>query len=173
VRSRTAANRSNNPKSRSGQGAEQRKVKKDEKDNSNDTTYIYLTPEINEHGETSDLTSEYWKAVDEFNNEDYANSCNRFKKFVEAHKERDSVFYDSKFYLAECLIMNQDLESAEKMLQYILEQQSVPSEIIEKSIVRLGHIYCAQNKNALATRMFNRLKNEFPDSKYLKVASCD
>ncbi len=144
------------------------------KDRFSDTTVIYLSEDSKfmADGSSSPFQNMYLQAVNFFNTQDFNSACNLFKNIVEKYQEKDDIYYDSGFYTAECLILANDLETAEKMLINILDASSVSSAILEKVIVRLGHVYCLQGKESIAQRYFTRLKNEYPNSEYLKVANC-
>jgi TolA-binding protein len=139
-----------------------------------DTTVIYLSEDSKYSADagSSPFQNMYLQAVSFFNNDDYTNACNLFKNIVDKYTEKDDIYYDSRFYTSECLILANDLETAEKLLLNTLDAPAISGNITEKVLVRLGHIYCLQNKESVAQRYFTRLKNEYPNSEYLKVASC-
>lgn len=141
-----------------------------------DTTYIYLDGANTETGiEVVEASQEelYHQAISKFNNEDYNSACNNFKVFLENYNQRDAIYYDARFHLGECLILNNSIDEAIEIFNQILNSQNVPDEIVQQALVRIGQVYCSQNKMSLAQRFFTRLKNEFPKSIYLRVANCD
>jgi len=108
-----------------------------------------------------------------FNNEEFSQACNIFKNLADNYKAKDDITWDTHFHLAECLILSNDYINAEKVLINAINTLSADDEFMQKYIVRLGQTYCYQGKISLAQRQFDRLKNEYPNSKYLKAAKCD
>lgn len=100
-------------------------------------------------------------------------SCEMFKSIVETYIQSDSVYYEAKYYTAECEITRNEIEKAKKILDVLYPDVNVPSEIKERVIVRLGQIYCLLNNPSLAQKYFNELKRMNPNSIYLKVANCN
>lgn len=144
------------------------------KDRFSDTTVIYLTEESQYIASNdSPVRSQYEQGIKLFDSKDFTAACNIFKGIVENYTEKDDIYYDSRFYTAECLILANDVETAEKLFLNTLDAKNVPDFVTEKVLVRLGQVYCLMNKHSLAQRYFTRLKNEFPNSDYLKVASCE
>jgi lipopolysaccharide biosynthesis regulator YciM len=76
------------------------------------------------------------------------------------------------FYKSECNILNNEFDSALSILSNLLEDKNLPSQIYEKTLVRLGQVYCVTDSKAKAEEMFAKLKKEFPNSIYLKLADC-
>ena len=141
-----------------------------------DTTYIYLDgANSGNEVEISETSHEelYRQALNKFNNEDYNSACNNFKVFSENYTLRDAIYYDARFHLGECLVLNNSISEAIDIFNNILNSQNVPDEVIQQALVRLGQVYCSQNKMSLAQRYFTRLRNEYPKSIYLKVANCN
>ncbi len=141
-----------------------------------DTTYIYLDgANSGNEVEISETSHEelYRQALNKFNNEDYNSACNNFKVFLENYTLRDNIYYDARFHLGECLVLNNSISEAIDIFNNILNSQNVPDEVIQQALVRLGQVYCSQNKMSLAQRYFTRLRNEYPKSIYLKVANCN
>ena len=141
-----------------------------------DTTYIYLDGANSRNEiEISETSHEelYRQALNKFNNEDYNSACNNFKVFLENYTLRDNIYYDARFHLGECLVLNNSISEAIDIFNNILNSQNVPDEVIQQALVRLGQVYCSQNKMSLAQRYFTRLRNEYPKSIYLKVANCN
>ncbi len=141
-----------------------------------DTTYIYLDgANSGNEVEISETSHEelYRQALNKFNNEDYNSACNNFKVFLENYTLRDDIYYDARFHLGECLVLNNSISEAIDIFNNILNSQNVPDEVIQQALVRLGQVYCSQNKMSLAQRYFTRLRNEYPKSIYLKVANCN
>ena len=141
-----------------------------------DTTYIYLDgANVEEGSEVVEASQEelYHQAISKFNNEDYNSACNNFKVFLENYNQRDAIYYDARFHLGECLVLNNSTNEAIEIFNHILNSQNVPDEIVQQALVRIGQVYCSQNKMSLAQRYFTRLKNEYPKSIYLRVANCD
>lgn len=98
--------------------------------------------------------------------------CSNFEAIRETLMPGDSLAYAARFYAAECLAVNNFLAEAEAELKELADDVETPSEIREKALIRLGHVYCLQKKDLLAERAFESLRALFPNSKYLKTADC-
>lgn len=85
----------------------------------------------------------------------------------------DSLYYEAKFGESECLIAQNNINSAKKLLLELNKDENVNSETKQKTLVRLGQIECIQSNQNAAENYFNQLRNEFPRSIYLKVANCN
>lgn len=85
----------------------------------------------------------------------------------------DSLYYEAKFGEIECLVAQNNINSAKTLLLELNKDENINSETKEKTLVRLGQIECIQNNQNAAENYFNQLRNEFPRSIYLKVANCN
>lgn len=85
----------------------------------------------------------------------------------------DSLYYEAKFGEIECLIAQNNIVQAKKLLQELNKDKGINAETEEKTLVRLGQIECIQNNQPEAETYFNQLKNKYPRSIYLKVANCN
>jgi len=113
------------------------------------------------------------EAIKEFDNEDYQSSCPKFQSIVGTYLSTDSIYYEAKYYSNECLIVQNQINAAKLGLEKMYSDSKTPSEILERVIVRLGQINCLLKKDNIAQKYFDELKNRFPQSIYLKVASCE
>lgn len=73
---------------------------------------------------------------------------------------------------AECAAVQGQLTESQKLLAGLIEDAATPRPVLEKAIVRLGHVLCGLGNTAKAAEFFARLKRDFPNSAYLRVASC-
>jgi TolA-binding protein len=121
----------------------------------------------------SDLRVQYDIAVDEFDNENYKDACEKFSSINETLDQSSPLYYESLFYSVECDLLNEKIASAEKTLLGMLNFKNLPEDVMQKVLVRLGHINCVNGKKTVADQYFTRLKNEYPNSKYLKLANCE
>lgn len=157
---------------KSGSKAFKPKLEEAPMDRFSDTTVIYLN-QVQNFSEENPFYNQYQNAVYLFNNEEFSQACNIFRNIADNYSNTDEVNWGSKFYLAECLILSNDYPNAEKVLLAAINSPDVSEEFMQQYLVRLGQTYCYLKKYTLAQRMFDRLKNEYPDSKYIKVAKCD
>jgi hypothetical protein len=100
-------------------------------------------------------------------------SCELFKSIVETYMQNDSIYYEAKYYTAECCITRNEVREAKRILEVLYPDNNVPNDIKERVIVRLGQIYCLLNNPSLSQKFFNELKKLNPKSIYLKVANCN
>lgn len=85
----------------------------------------------------------------------------------------DSLYYEAKFGEIECLIAQNNIVKAKELLLELNNDKNITSEPEEKTLVRLGQIECIQNNSTMAEIYFNKLKNKYPRSIYIKVANCN
>ncbi len=136
-----------------------------------DTTVIELqTPG---KAPSKSFEEQFETAVKQFDNEMYEQSCSKFRQFSNTLNKDDSLYFESKFYMSECLIMNNEIKAAEALLSNLINEQQTPGEVLQKSIVRLGQVYCVTDRKPEAEKLFNRLAREYPNSIYLRVANCN
>jgi len=135
-----------------------------------DTTVIRL-PDI-QLDESSVLNSEVTLAIDLFYEEKYQEACGKFESLSGTITDNDENFFEVRYYLVECMLRENKFEESRQELEFLLNRRSVPDKVMEKILIRLGQIYCLQNKPDTAQPYFNRLKNEFPKSIYIPLANC-
>jgi TolA-binding protein len=135
-----------------------------------DTAHIELTPY--ESISSLSLAEQFALASQDFDSGDYDKACRKFKDMASTVTNDDSLYFESKFLLSECDIIHGDFESAEIILSEILVNPFIPHSTIEKTMVRLGQIYCITDRKELASKIFSQLKDKYPNSIYLKVADC-
>jgi hypothetical protein len=143
-----------------------------------DTNYIYLdTINISKNNlfenKNINLDREFDKAVVEFDKEKFTDACSKFDIFNSTLNMNDSLYYESAFYKSECLITNNRLQEAENILLYLSKNEIINKNTLERVILRLGQVYCAQGKKGLAEKYFNSFKKEFSNSIFYKLATCD
>lgn len=119
-----------------------------------------------------DFTPEFQKAVLEFDVNFIEKACNKFDFFVSTLNPEDTLYFEAMFYKSECLITNTDYKEAEKILTRVINSKKVPEAVLQKSVVRLGHLYCAMGKTSLAEKTFTTFKEKFPKSKLVRLANC-
>lgn len=118
-------------------------------------------------------SEDYEKAVELYQGKQYGEACAIFIRLGQALPKQSRILPDIKFMNAECAAVQGRLEDARKILAALVESDETPSPVLEKSLVRLGHVFCGLGTAAKAKELFARLKREFPNSAYLRVASCD
>lgn len=141
-----------------------------------DTTVIVINTSGKQSSTTTNspiLSNQFDEAVSLFNTEQYNRACPMFISFIGTLKQGDSLYYEAIFFHCECLIIDENINRAESMLNDVLNDRLLPNSVLEKILVRLGHIYCFQDRITLANRFFTRLRNEFPNSRYIAIANCD
>lgn len=137
-----------------------------------DTLTVVLAPVIaNTH--KSGINSELDEAVSEFENGDYSSACEKINVYAGIFQVGDSLYYESKYYEAECFVMNGKAGEAINLYRTLLNDYEITISVKERVIIRLGQLYCFVNDNSKAEFMFAQLKKEFPHSIYIKIANCD
>lgn len=141
-----------------------------EKPRFSDTTYILLDSPIKLGKQT--IADHYQNCVKNFEEGDYAAACDKFRRLWETIKPGDTLYYETMFHISECEIQNQRLVKAEKILYELLHINGVPVAIHEKTMVRLGHVYCAMELFDEAEKQFSTFLEQYPDSRYSPLADC-
>jgi TolA-binding protein len=135
-----------------------------------DTTNIDLTIEPVSNKE---FTTNFNSVVMDFDIKKYESACQKFEDFANTLPENDSLYYESLFFMGECKIVEELYLKAEQTFNKILNGIKVPNDIKQRAILRLGQIYCIQNKKDESEKMFSRLKKDYPKSIYLQLANCN
>lgn len=119
------------------------------------------------------LHRQFDDAQNDFDEGKFAEARKKFGEISETLDESDSLHFESIFMSGECDVQLSDFKYASDKLQTLLNQKMISVSLKERVIVRLGQVCCAMDNKNDAAKMFARLITEFPDSKFLKVASCD
>ena len=137
-----------------------------------DTLTVVLAPVItNTH--KSGIDSELDEAVTEFENGNYQNACEKINVYAGIFKVGDSLYYEAKYYEAECYVMNGRAGDAIKLYKNLLTDFELINSVKERVIIRLGQLFCFVKDKSSAEFMFAKLKKEFPNSIYIKIANCE
>ena len=112
------------------------------------------------------------EAMKLFDNQDYSAAQERFRQLSGTISANDPLLMDVLFMSAECDAVTAQYKEAEKQLVKLTTRSDITPTVLEKALVRLGHVFCAQQKMGEAAQAFKRLRQEFPESKYLKLADC-
>lgn len=134
-----------------------------------DTTYIYA--DTASGGQKQDLNSRFAKALKLFDAEKYDAACSQFVQLSGILSEDDSLYYECKFYLAECSLVRKEVQPAKAILEELLVA-GTGDLIKQRALVRLGQVFCVLDKKKEAEEYFARLKSDYPGSIYIKLANC-
>jgi TolA-binding protein len=140
-----------------------------------DTVYIKLPPiYVNESNENINrsLSVELDSAIYLFNNGKYDIACEKFGILQETLKENDSLYHEAVFYSAECLIVHNEYKLANRLLNDIMNNE-LNSNLKQRVLLRQGHILCALGDESTAQWYFDKLKTDYPNSIYNKLADCN
>lgn len=144
---------------------------------SNDpNTEIYsenISVDSNSSNSKDDIVYSYENALNLFNSGNYTTSLEKFKALSETLKENDTLIYETQYYIAECHISRNEFSQAMDILKKLEITADNNSEIMQKTLVRLGQMYCILNMKKDANGYFKKLKSRFPNSNYNKVANCN
>lgn len=135
-----------------------------------DTTVIRL-PKVMPQIDFS-LDEEFDLAIIAFEGENYADACDKFAFFAETFTPNDSLWYESRYYVAECELLKNQLAKAKGILSGLVEDGRLPRSVLERSLVRYGQLLCVEGDDAAAESYFARLRREFPNSIYMELANC-
>ncbi len=131
-----------------------------------------VTIAIGSRTDAESASNDYEKAVELYQNKQYGEACNIFMRLGKTLPLKNQLRPDVQFMNAECAAVSGALDDAKKILAVLIEDKETPRQVLEKSLVRMGHVYCGLGEAPKAAEYFTRLKQEFPNSAYLRVASC-
>lgn len=117
-------------------------------------------------------TPEFQSALQAFDEEKYSLAYTLFKAISNSSKSLKTTIQWSKFYMAECKLAELSFQEPEIILKDLIENISVDQELKQQSMVRLGQMLCESDRKKEAEELFNKLKSDFPASKYKKYAKC-
>lgn len=143
--------------------------------NDKDTVYIKLPPiYINESAENKkrSLSVELDSAIYLFNNGKYDEACEKFGILQETLKDKDSLYHEAVFYSAECLIVHNEYKLANRILNDLMNND-LSANLKQRILLRQGHLLCALGDESTAQWYFDKLKAEYPNSIYNKLANCN
>ena len=153
------------------------KVKKTPKPRFSDTTYIELaTGKPTVSAEEIDDEPSYQELLNsaiEYYDAGKIDEAMPIIESVLSSEDADAPILDEAFYYkAECYISKSEFEPAIKILSEINKRDDVEPTVKERSLVRLGQVYCTNGKTKQAKQLFDTFKKEYPKSQYLKLANC-
>lgn len=132
-----------------------------------------LTIAVGDNGTIPEnFTEDYEKAISLYQGKQYGEACGIFVRLRQSLPKQHQLLPDVMFMNAECAAVRGLLTESQKLLAGLIEDAATPRPVLEKSLVRLGHVLCGLGNSAKAAEFFARLKREFPNSAYLRVASC-
>lgn len=137
-----------------------------------DTTVIIITDYTFPTIKKTTTSRELKEAIEDFEAGNYKSSCPKFKELLSSFPQGDTLYFETMFYQAECLLARDEYVACSMLLKRMLDEEILPPNIHQRVLVRLGQVYCVLNKKSQAEELFNRLKNEYPNSIYRKLANC-
>ncbi|HPU23708.1 MAG TPA: tetratricopeptide repeat protein [Candidatus Kapabacteria bacterium] len=141
----------------------------------NDTTFIDInfTPPKELTKSVQAMNDELKQAIDLYHDSKFNEACEIFARLLTNTNKQAKDYQILLYYSSECYIAKNMFEPAKKLLIDVLSLDELFDDIKEKALVRLGQVYCIENKKAEADRLFRQLRREYPQSKYIKLADCD
>jgi TolA-binding protein len=140
------------------------------KERFSDTTLIVLPTVTAE--KRKGYSDDFSAAVKEFDDENYKQACPKFRSFAETFSPGDSLYYEAQFFYSECLIQENKIEQGKTILQKIENDDQLTDIVRERVLVRMGQIYCLEDKEEKAEEYFRTLRNDYPRSLYIPLADC-
>lgn len=96
----------------------------------------------------------------------------QIRMVLETGDERDSLTDESRFLLGELFVFQNKFVDAQRQFATILKMPSLNTGVRERSMIRLGHVFCAVGKTEDAKKVFKQFVREFPESAYTTLANC-
>ncbi len=146
-----------------------------------DTIYIKAAPQpetLPHHNEplytaASTDPQQLEEAITLIENHQLAAGCQKLAAFLANYPMEDSLYYEAKFYEAECAIQHQDFADALQKLLRLNARPALPPTLHQKVLVRIGQLHCVLNHPQVAEQYFTQLKTLYPNSPFLRLANCD
>ncbi len=135
-----------------------------------DTTYVDIETETEK--EPLSFFLQFKKAESRFEAGLY-DVCDKMKIFADIFADGDSLQFEAMFLQAECALINNEFEKGKELLLLIKNDERTPNSVKEKILVRLGHVCCVMDRKAEAQKYFNKLREEYPSSEFIKLANCE
>lgn len=112
----------------------------------------------------------YRRALLLFTSGDYERAAELFSHLGDTAP--DSLGAEAIFYAGECAAAMGQLSHAQSSYERLLRRPAVAPSLRERALLRLGHVLCAQGQKSRAEEFFTQLRQEFPQSRYLPLATC-
>lgn len=141
-----------------------------------DTTFLYVgeyRPVVDNKPTQIQKSAQLELAIKKFDDGDISSACEDISNLLQSVSKESGEYPEVLFYTAECYIAKNAFDPARKILVDLLSLDRLTVEIKEKSLVRLGQIYCVEGNKIEAERLFKQLRREFPSSLYLPIATCE
>jgi TolA-binding protein len=149
-------------------------IKKIYSESREDTTTIYLNIHgIENNNSIVNIDDILLEAEDLFYDEDYKKANQKFVFINETVSSELPEKYISDYYLAENLITKNDFDDALIMLNKLYNSELTPSDIREKTTLRIGQIYCILGQNNKANEYFKIFRNKYSNSVYINLSDCN
>lgn len=140
----------------------------------NDPDVLVINEEVYLNSDSNlDIVQNYESALGLFDEGNYTAASEKLKALSETLKENDTLTHETKFYIAECHIAKNEFSQAMEILKKLEKNETKSSEITQKTLVRLGQIYCVLDMKKESKQYFEKLKKSFPNSIYLKLSQCE
>jgi TolA-binding protein len=122
--------------------------------------------------EPIDIIRDYEDALTQFDMGNYSAAERKLQALSETLKEDDTLTFETKFYIAECHIAKNEFSQALELLKKLNKSADKNGDLKQKTLVRLGQIYCVLNMKKDAENYFNELKKKYPNSIYNQLGQC-
>ncbi len=121
----------------------------------------------------ANIVEEVEKANALYAKERYVDAYEKFTQIATTIKSDDPLLYEVQFMQGECASVLGQLDKAEKILTMLSAKPNIPTGVRERTLIRLGHVFCGLGKAEQAAKAFAKFRQEFPASQYNAVANCD
>ncbi|MDC1068237.1 hypothetical protein OAQ99_03650 [Candidatus Kapabacteria bacterium] len=118
------------------------------------------------------MTKFFEIAIDYYEAGNIEKSKGIFSFMKESLLEDDPLWYESSYYLGECLVNENNFKESLTVFSEILSKEDIPDFVNERSLVRAGQIHCVLGEESEAIKYFLMLRKYYPSSQYLEVADC-
>lgn len=139
-----------------------------------DTLIIRLDPIVYKYADTNQSTAIDQQITDiseMLDNGMTEQACSLSEALWDSLEEGEQKWH-ARFFMGECLIAKNDLEGAKDIFASLLEGPA-RKDAREKSLIRMGQIYCLEGDTIKANEYFIQLRTDYPKSIYIPLAVCN
>jgi hypothetical protein len=140
-----------------------------------DTNIIVLEPLVTKYDDMSDeesIAGQLDDISDLLNNGFIDQACNLAEVLYNSLDSDSEEKWEARFYMGECRVAKNDLAAASRIFSEIM-QSGDRGIAREKTLIRMGQIKCLESQPAEASKLFIKLRTEYPRSIYLPLAKCE
>ncbi|NOZ62964.1 MAG: tetratricopeptide repeat protein [Calditrichaeota bacterium] len=119
------------------------------------------------NADVSDFSATYEQAMKNFYAREFDAAINLFNSLLQTYPTH-KLASNCQYWIGECYFGKKEFDSAVDAFEKVLAYQQSPKK--DDALLMLGRSYLKMGDKQLASQMFDKLMNEFPDSEYFEKA---